>query len=784
MIRQQILRPSNLLARLLLLVIAVTLPAAAVLIQFQHELQLDRRAQANNAALRQAELLSTSLGIIAEGARQLMASIAHYNRVARLEPGCETVLRGVQGEVQSYSFLAVTDGLGRVICGSPPQMPPASALQAFAVATAAAGGFNTGRYTPGSPGQPAYLPFGMPFALAGEGGTGVIIAGLNLDWLTQFLAALKHPPRMIMSVVDSGGTVLAREPNSPRYVGRQVLPEVRALLDRPVSGNARVPSFEGPDRIVGYVPVAVDPLHLYVSAGFNADDLTEDIDAGARRGYVLIALGAAVSLLLALIAGQRFVQAPAAVLLRAARRWGSGDLAVRATLPPGSAQEFTSLGDAFNAMAATLQQQRSELQSLNGVLEIRVAERTKALLESNNRLQVETAEREVTEAQLRQAQKLQAVGQLAEGIAHDFNNLLAAVLGSLELVRRALPGEESAVRRLLNPAEAAVERGIRLTAKLIGFSRKQPLFSMPIDVAATIDGMAGLITSTLGPSVRVETDLPSGLWTVSVDPNQFESSILNLALNARDAMPTGGRLTIAAANLSIECGQGSKTVAPGDYVNVRVSDNGQGMSEETLSRVFEPFFTTQTPGLAAGLGLSQVHGMARQSGGDVTISSRPGEGTEVSVLLPRAAGVLGPYLPASTAGPLPPAKFRDGAILLVDDDDEVREVTAALLVDCGYGVVEAASGAAAIHMLADSTNRIRFVVADYAMPGMTGRELLDHVRRTRPDMPFLLITGFADWTALTGDVLPTDQIVRKPFRGVELIDRIQMVWERRLTAVR
>ena len=552
----------------------------------------------------------------------------------------------------------------------------------------------------------------------------------------------------------------------------------------PASGTARIPSFEGPDRIVGYVPVAVDPLHLYVSAGFNADDLTEDIDAAARRGYVLIALGAAVSLLLALIAGQRFVQAPAAVLLRAARGWGSGDLSVRATMPAGSAQEFTSLGDAFNAMAGTLQQQRSELQSLNGALEIRVAERTQALLGSNNRLQVEITEREVTEAQLRQAQKLQAVGQLAEGIAHDFNNLLAAVLGSLELVRRAVPAGDACVQRLLDPAEAAVERGIRLTAKLIGFSRKQPLFSMPIDVAATIDGMAGLITSTLGPSVRVETQLPSGLWTVSVDPNQFESSILNLALNARDAMPVGGRLTIAASNMSIELGQSSQSLPNGDYVVLKVSDTGQGMSEETLARVFEPFFTTQPPGLAAGLGLSQVHGMARQSGGGVTISSGLGDGTQVSVLLPRAAAVPVPYLPAFTAGPLPPAKFQDGAILLVDDDEEVREVTAALLVDSGYDVVEAASGAEAIQMLGDSANRIRFVVADYAMPGMTGRELLDHVRRVRPDMPFLLITGFADWTGLTGDVLPRDQIVRKPFRGVELIDRIQMVWERRLSAVR
>ncbi len=774
---------SNLLTRLLVIVFVATVPAIAALVNFQRDLLTSRKEQAHSGALRQAELLNTSVGTIVEGTQQLMMAITHFDRVTRFDANCGVVLQGLQADIKGYDFLAITDPDGHLICSSRVQPPAEDALRGIAQSAISAGHFITGHYTAGTAGQPAYLSFGLPFALANGKGSGVVVAGLSLDWFRTFLASLKRPARTVFSVVDKDGTVLAREPDPGRYVGKPVLPEVRALMHQPAPGTATVPSFEGLQRIVGYVPVTVDPEGLYVSAGFIVDDLTADIDAAAWRGYATIALAAGLSLGLALIVGQRFVRAPTAELLRAARGWGSGDLTVRAKVPSGSAREFYSLGAAFNAMAETLQQQRSQLQSMNEALELRVAERTHELLESNNRLQVEITEREVTEGRLRQAQKLQAVGQLAGGLAHDFNNLLTAVLGSLELLRRRIPAGDDRLLRLLDTANAAVERGARLTSKLLGFSRRQPLLSVPIDVAAAIEGMAGLITSTLGGAVWLETKLSVGLWPVSVDPNQFEAAILNLALNARDAMPDGGRLTILASNRVVGPEHATVDLPPGEYVSVTVADSGRGMSEETLARVFEPFFTTQAPGMGSGLGLSQVHGMVRQSGGDVRIETRLGIGTRVTMLLPRSLADPVPYVAAGPPPRAAPAFAPDRTMLLVDDDDDVREVTAALLSDSGYTVLQAASGASALELLADASRRIRFVIADYAMPGMTGRELLNHVRQTRPDLPFLLITGYADFAALTDDGLLADQIVRKPFRSGELIDRIQLVWERKLRPV-
>jgi CheY-like chemotaxis protein len=295
--------------------------------------------------------------------------------------------------------------------------------------------------------------------------------------------------------------------------------------------------------------------------------------------------------------------------------------------------------------------------------------------------------------------------------------------------------------------------------------------------------MSGLLASTLGAAIWLETKLSPGLWTVAIDPNQFETAILNLALNARAAMPSGGRLLIAAANRATGPEEATPDLPQGDYVSVTVSDSGHGMSEEILARAFEPFFTTKAMGEGAGLGLAQVHGLVRQSGGDVTITSRTGAGTRVTMLLPRTLDAPVQY--ASSAPVIaPPPDAADGTILLVDDDDDVRDVTAALLMDGGYSVVQAADGQAALACLADPAARIRFVIADYAMPGMSGRDLLNQIRAIRPDLPVLLVTGYADFTALTGDELLADQIVRKPFRGAELLARIILVWERELSPAR
>ena len=527
-------------------------------------------------ALAQAEILKSSLGAVVEGAHQVMTALTHIDRVAQLDSGCGSVLQSVHRALSSYAFIAVADGDGALVCGSGPRLPPAT-LRALAAA-AGNDGFALGAYQHSDDDYPAFFNLSLPFATVDGTRRGVVLAGLSVAWLGEFLHAIGRPSGSVFTIADRNGIVLAHEPGADRYVGQVVLPEVQTLLHRPHAGTAIVQTFAGPRRIIGFVPDTVAPLGLYVSAGFLLETLNADIDAGAWQGYLTIIGAAVLSLLLALVAGQRVMQAPTGVLLRVARAVEQGDLSARASIPRGAAAEFFSIGAAFNTMASTLEQQRAELQSLNGALEARVEVRTQALLASNTQLQVEIAEREATESGLRQTQKMQAVGLLAGGIAHDFNNLLMAMLGSLELLRRRMASEDSDVVRLLDTANAAVERGTRLTTKLLGFAREQPLLTVPIDVAATIEGMAALLASTLGAEIWMQTRLSPGLWTTAIDPNQFETAILNLALNARDAMPAGGRLLIAASNRVVASGQPPSELPTGDYVAVVVTDSGRGMS--------------------------------------------------------------------------------------------------------------------------------------------------------------------------------------------------------------
>ena len=765
----------------MLLVLVAAFPAFVVLVDFQWELHAQREAQARTIAFQQVELINDSMVNLMEATREVMLTLNAFGSVQRSAPSCAASLDRVRASLPSYPLLAVARPDGSLVCSSMAAALPDTAMQALVMPFVSADYFTVGRYANPPGFARPILTVALP--LQGESGAkiGFVVAGLDLDRLNALLSETPQRLGGTMIVRDRDGTVLARAPAAAGLVGQQSDGPDRAMMGRRVSGATVFQERGGRQRVLGYVPLSAAPEGLFVSAGFDVADLSLGADRVARRGYVLIALGIAFSFLLALLFGHRTLRAPASVLLLAAQRLGGGDLAARARMPWGSASEFTGLGRAFNEMAEMLQRQRSELQGLNDALEIRVAERTRALLESNNRLQVEIAERELSEANLRQAQKLQAVGQLAGGVAHDFNNLLTVILGSLELLRKRLPDIEPRLTRLLDNATDSVERGARLTTQLLAFSRKQPLLSVNLDVADAIRGMGDLLASTLGATVRLHIKVEDGLWPAMLDPNQFEAGILNLALNAKAAMPHGGRASLVASNVAISEAFASGDVPPGDYVRVTVSDTGIGMSAETMARAFEPFFTTKEPDKGSGLGLSQVHGMVRQSGGFVTLASRPGDGTTVTMMFPRS------LVAPSSASRIDydftlPALPRDRVVLLVDDDTQVREVTAAMLAENGYTIVSAADGAAGLAMLEQEGHRVALVIADYAMPGMTGRELLETVRSRRPDVAVLLATGYADYPDLTSETLAIDQIVRKPFKGRELLARIHMVCERQARA--
>jgi PAS domain S-box-containing protein len=380
------------------------------------------------------------------------------------------------------------------------------------------------------------------------------------------------------------------------------------------------------------------------------------------------------------------------------------------------------------------------------------------------------------ERDLRHAQRMDAIGQLTAGIAHDFNNLLTAILGNLELMSRP-PLDQPRTDRLIAGARTAAERGAKLTEQLLAFSRQQRIAVEPVDLNSMIRGMAPLLQSTIGGNIGIKVAIEPALFTALADPTQVELAILNLAINARDAMPSGGAITIETANVAVGEPAWPEEPAPGEYVAVRVSDTGTGIPDAVRERMFEPFFTTKEIGKGSGLGLSQVLGVVKQLGGGLAVRSAPDEGTGISIFLPRAGGVAAgqpetsPVQAEDEAAPVPHAR-----ILLVDDDADVRSAAAAMLRDAGYEVVEASSAAAALDALERAESPTGLVLADISMPGINGVEFAAIVRRTWPALPVLLMTGYAD-SGLLRDAAGHD-VLGKPFRAAELEAKVRQAMRR------
>jgi signal transduction histidine kinase/ActR/RegA family two-component response regulator len=379
--------------------------------------------------------------------------------------------------------------------------------------------------------------------------------------------------------------------------------------------------------------------------------------------------------------------------------------------------------------------------------------------EAAERLKAEMSRRETAEAALLQSQKMEAIGQLTGGIAHDFNNLLMAVLGSLELAKKHLAGAEDRVTRLIDNAIQGARRGATLTQRMLAFARQQELKPQPVNVPDLVVGMTDLLKQSLGSKIRIETRFALGVSDALVDANQLELAILNLAVNARDAMPDGGTVTIELDEEVIRAGA---SLQPGSYVRLRVTDTGVGMDEQTLKRATEPFFTTKDPGKGTGLGLSMVHGLAAQSGGSFVIRSEPGRGTSGEVLLPVA--------PARTERPAAPSLPREVkglrkhlVVLVVDDDPIVLIGTASMIEHIGHTAVEARSGGEALELLR-SGRTVDVVLTDQVMPGITGTELATTIRREWPELPIVLATGYADPPVTVGDLM----VLTKPLQPEDL----------------
>ncbi|RVT90570.1 response regulator [Sphingomonas crocodyli] len=380
------------------------------------------------------------------------------------------------------------------------------------------------------------------------------------------------------------------------------------------------------------------------------------------------------------------------------------------------------------------------------------------------------AELEAAHEALRQSQKMDAVGQLTGGIAHDFNNMLTGIIGSLDLIQRNIAtGRMDRVDRYIEAAMTSAQRAAALTSRLLAFGRRQSLDLTAIDVNALVEGLEELLRRTLGEQVEFETRLASDLWTASTDAHQLESALLNLCINARDAMPQGGKLIVETANFERDDGRDHGGLDAGDYVVLSVTDSGSGMSPSTLEKVFEPFFTTKPVGQGTGLGLSMIYGFAQQSGGHVQIDSELGRGTTVKLFVQRFHGERPVGSDRLSQTPLGAGEF----VMVVEDDPSVRLIVTEVLTEIGYGVIEAVDAASAIPIL-ESGRQIDLLVTDVGLPGLNGRQLAEIARQTRPELKVLFVTGYAEnATVRTGFLDEGMDMMTKPFAVEALAEKIR-----------
>jgi signal transduction histidine kinase/CheY-like chemotaxis protein len=757
--------------RLLLLLIVAITPLIAVDIHSEIEGRKTRQREIGQEASRLLTLTAAEQSRIDDSARQLLTAISELPSVRQGDwPACSDVLSRIFKRVEGYANIGVADLDGHVMCSvfaPPPNTTYRDSSIYIPVDTHTE--FAIGIYQVGRVVGKKILPISLAWHDDQGNIHGVLWATIDLDWLAQHFADRFFSKDVTLLIADAHGTILVRLPNQADWVGKPLGEQYMPQVTAPQRGIIDIIGIDGQPRVLAFDPIGDDPAGLYVGIGVSPAPYFAQMNSANWQKAWLVAGALGFAFVAIWFGSAALIRRPVDRLLEATMRWRQGDARARASLANPSS-ELGRLGAAFNEMAVTLEERQHKQQMAEGALA-----RINVTLE--HQVKEEVAARQKAQITLQQAQKIEAVGRLTTGIAHDFNNLLTAILGNLELLESRL-GKDERAGRLLAAAQRAVDRGAKLTQQLLAFSRQQRLASEPLDINRLVENTKDMLRTTIGPTIRIETVLADALWPALADANQIEMVILNLVINARDAMNVGGAITIATANVTLSAPNRAEEPVAGDYVMLSVTDAGPGIPPDVLEHVFEPFFTTKEVGKGSGLGLPQVLGIAQQLGGGVRIDTVPGEGTSVKIYLPRAKGVTSAErIGAVDETPAAPAHARIATILLVDDDPEVRVATAGLLRMAGHQVIEVGSGGAALDRMDLEGEQIDVVIIDFAMPGMNGVEVARVIRRSWPRVSVLFITGFADQAVLAADAT-IGEILSKPFRGAELEEKINLALRR------
>ena len=846
----------TILSRLFLLVAVALLPAIAIQVYNELDLRRARQVEVQNQALSLAKLAAAEQQQIVQGIRQVLIAMSELPSIkTRDSQACDAYLAGMQRRFPAFITFLVADVKGWSFCDTNSVHRPISIVgRPYFASMLKTGKFSVGEYSAGLSTGRKVIQFALPFY--GDDGRmgGVIVAGLSLDWLADYIAQKGTPRGAALAITDRNGTYLARYPANGRFVGTKMPGDKYLNMD--VRGAVDILDVDGTERIEGYSALQADSGALVVSFGLNKAQAFAEIQDRTLRDILLIALSTSLVLVLTTLGARRFIHRPLGELASAANQWRLGEYSRRVDIRDKS--EIARVANAFNTMADALEHREHELSEAKEKAEDSAARLT-MIFESttdsvitvdrdcrisffNQRAWAQIAEggeligmelqeafldaagteiislireamsdqrpasfeefcprrgvwyalnafpsseglaiffrditehkqaveaRRLTEEQLQQSQKMESVGQLTGGVAHDFNNLLTVVSGNLELIENA--ADIGRVRQFAAAARRAADQGAALTAHLLAFSRRQKLNPKLVSANELILKFQGLIRQAVGGGCELRLRTDERLWLCHIDPPLLEAALLNLALNGRDAMPDGGVLEIETRNVVLDEG-GVAGCVPGRYVRLSVADNGSGMAPEVRDRVFEPFFTTKEVGKGTGLGLSMVYGFVRQSDGHVTIESTPGAGTTVALYLPRAEQTAEAEMETIQTQAVPGGHEQ---ILVVEDNEDLLEVTSAMLTTFGYRVLCARNGAEAIQMF-ENGQQVELLLSDVVMPnGMNGVELARQARQR--NIKVLLTSGYA------GDVLEryraVDEfpIIDKPFRLPDLARRLRSI---------